>query len=212
MGTGSPLLGAPFAERAPNVLRRDCHVSDVHAPSHTLSLPQTPFSQQVSSTPYNPLALHTSFTSINPMEWSPTNPFLSPEILSGEPTSISSSLFGSVSCSIDAITRPPLVAMATHEYSAAAAPAEFERAPIAHRHDDRFDSASRFDSSQTPPPFNFQPSFPAEPHSDVSAQVLQFKAEIRQLQLELRTLEHRSLTPVFVRRLARHQPCPCRLS
>ena len=119
------------------------------------------------------------------MEWSPTNPFLSPEILSGEPTSISSSLFGSVSRSVDAITRPSLVAIATHEYSAAAAPAKYERAPVAHR----FDSASRFDSSQTPPPFDFQPSFPAEPHSDVSAQVLQLEAEIRQLQLELRALE-----------------------
>ena len=158
--TGSPLLGAPFAERAPNVLRRDCHVSDVHDPSHAFSLPPTPFSQQVSSTPYNPLALHTSATSINPMEWSPTNPFLSPEILSGEPTSISSSLFGFESRSIDAIARPPLVAMATHEYSAAAAPAEYDRAPVAHRFEDRFDSATRFDSSQTPPPFNFQPVFP----------------------------------------------------
>ena len=79
--------------------------------------------------------------------------------------------------------------MATHKYSAAAAPSENDRAPVAHRFEDRFDSASRFDSSQTPPPFDFKPSFPAEPHSDVSAQVLQLEAEIRQLQLELRALE-----------------------
>ena len=123
------------------------------------------------------------------MEWSPTNPFLSPEILSGEPTSLSSSLFGSVSRSLDAIARPPLVAIATHEYSAAAAPAEYDRAPVAHHFEDCFDNASRFDSTQTPLPFDFQPSFPAEPHSDVSAQVCKLEAEIRQLQLELRALE-----------------------
>ena len=65
---------------------------------------------------------------------------------------------------------------------------EFKSVPAADRFDDRFDNASRFDSSQTPPPLDSQPYFPVEPHSDVSAQVLQLEAENRQLQLELRAL------------------------